>query len=146
RLVVALPEKEKLEFGTDVRPPAALRQSVELAAEDLARRGGHRLPVLPLQVGDHQGRPLQPGQPAQAGHVRPEDEVAVTGVPGAHGESLHRGHVHVHGEQVLSAPCPATSDMKNGACMRLPMSRPCMSVMTSSTVSTAPLATSAPSS
>src|SRR5690349_18270782 len=36
--------------------------------------------------------------------------------------------------------------MKKGACRRLPIRRPCMSVMTSRTVSTAPLATSAPSS
>src|ERR1700759_2962918 len=38
------------------------------------------------------------------------------------------------------------SDMKKGACRRLPISRPCMSVMTSSTVSIAPSATSLRSS
>src|ERR1700748_3155996 len=38
------------------------------------------------------------------------------------------------------------SDMKNGACSRLPISRPCMSVMTSSTVSMAPSATALRSS
>src|SRR5689334_18609328 len=38
------------------------------------------------------------------------------------------------------------SDMKKGACRRLPISRPCMSVMTSSTVSMAPSATSLRSS
>src|SRR5579862_2297970 len=41
-----------------------------------------------------------------------------------------------------SAPWPATSSRKNGACRRLPISRPCMSVMTRSTVSIAPASTS----
>ena len=66
-------------------------------------RGDHRAPVLPLQVGDDQRRPLEPGHPPQRGHVRLEDEVAVAGVPRRHLEPLHRVHVDVHGQQVVAA-------------------------------------------
>src|SRR5918992_5660472 len=43
-------------------------------------------------------------------------------------------------------PCSSESSRKNSACMRLPISRPCMSVNATTTVSIAPDSTSARSS
>ena len=143
-LVVAVAEEHELELGADVGVPPALGQAAELAAQDLARRGRRRAAVLPLEVGDDEHRPLEPRHPPQRRQVGAEHEVAVPGLPGGHGEALHRVHLHVDGEQVVAPLGPVAGHLvdEEGRVQSLPRSRPCMSVITRSTVSIAPDSTS----
>jgi hypothetical protein len=111
RRVVRLPEEEELELGADVRDEPALGQPVELAAQDLARRGRDGPPVLPLDVAYDERRPLEPRDPPEGLDVRPEHEIAVARLPRRHLEPLHRLHVDVDRQQVVAALGPVGCDL-----------------------------------
>ncbi len=81
RLLVARLEEDELELGRGGRLEPALGEAVELAAQDLARRGGDGLAVGPREVGEAQRRALEPGDRAQRVEVRLHLEVAVAAFP-----------------------------------------------------------------
>ena len=56
RVLVGVAEHHELELGARHGGEPALGQAVELAAQDLPRRGHDVAAVLPLQVGHHQHR------------------------------------------------------------------------------------------
>ena len=78
------------------------REAVELAAQDLARRGDDVGAVVPDDVGEAHRGPLLPGDQPQRAEVRAHHEVAVAALPGGHREALDRRHVDVDGEQVVA--------------------------------------------
>ena len=86
------------------------------------------------------GARLPRGAPQRV-EVEDEHHVAVAALPRGHRVAVDGVHVDVDGEQVvaaLGAVRRAPSSRKNGACSRLPCSRPCMSVKATTTVSIAP--------
>src|SRR5215211_44846 len=102
-LLVSIHEDEELELRAYPGLEVALGEALELAPEDLARRGYHRGAVLPNQVAHRERRPLLPGHDPQGREVRLEDEVPVALLPGAHGVALDCVHLDVDGEQVVAA-------------------------------------------
>jgi hypothetical protein len=101
-----------------------LGQPVDLAAQDLPRRGDD-VPVAagpiaiavavavaePLQVGEHHRRAVLPRHPVQRGQVGDHREVAVPAVPGGHLVAGDGVHVDVHREQVVAALAAAVEDL-----------------------------------
>ena len=61
-LAVGVVEHHELQFGADEGLQPALGQSVQLGAQDAARRRRHRRAVDPGQVGHHQRGARQPGK------------------------------------------------------------------------------------
>ena len=59
--------------------------------------------VMIDQVAEHQGRALEPGNPAQGVQVRLEDEIAVAEVPVGRLVARNRLVLHVDGQQVVAA-------------------------------------------
>ena len=78
----------------------------------------HRRAVQPGQVGHHQRGAGMPGDPAQRGHVRPHDEVAVAAFPGRDLVAVDGVHVHVDGEQVVAALGEAPAAPRRGRTRR----------------------------
>ena len=103
RLLVGVPVDDELQLGPGQRDQAALGQPVGLRPQDLPRRGRHRRPVQPGQVGDDHRRGLLPRHVPERAHVRYQHEVAVAALPGRHRIPVDGVHVHVHREQVVAA-------------------------------------------
>ena len=150
RLLERLAEEVELELAAHHRREAERARPLELGLEHLARRGRDRRAVVPLHVAEHERRRLEPRDPAERRHVGPDVEVAVALLPAR--------------DRVARAPGPSPSRARAGSCSppprarrpsprgrtrrgaRLPISRPCMSVNATTTVSIAPASTSARSS
>ena len=99
---------------------------------------------MPDDVAEHERRRFEPGNPAQRGQIGLQPEVAVALLPARDPVPGHGIHLHVERQQVvaaLDAVPAACSSTKNSPWRRLPMSRPCMSVNATITVSIEPSAT-----
>src|SRR4028118_2195488 len=97
RLLVGVHKDYELELCAHEGLEAALGEALELALEDLARRGHDRGSILPDEVARYHRRPLLPGHEPQSVHVRLEDEVPVAPLPGAHRVALNGVHLDVDG-------------------------------------------------
>ena len=139
-LLVGVTEHDELEFRARVRAPAALGEPRKLGAQDLSRRGGDIAAVRPGEVRHTHDRALVPRDLAQRREIRAHLEVPVPSLPGGHLVAVDRCHVDVHRQQVVTALGAVVGDdsRKCFAVSRLPCSRPCMSVIASSTVSISP--------
>lgn len=102
-LFVGVLEDDEFEFRADVGAQSALREAVELAAQDLPGRGDDGRAVAPGEVCHEQCRAGMPGHAAQAGGVGPQGEVPVAVVPGGHRVAVDGVHLGVDGEQVVAA-------------------------------------------
>src|SRR5690606_27100216 len=94
-LLVGVPEDDELQLGADLGGVSEGGEAVQLAAQDLAGRGGDRGAVGPGQVGDGHGGARVPGQAAQGVEVGEHGEVAVARLPGGHGVAVDGVHVGV---------------------------------------------------
>jgi hypothetical protein len=102
RLLERLAEEIELELAAHHRRETERGGTLELRLEHLARRGLHRRPVVPLHVAEHERRPLEPGDPAEGGQVRPDVEVAVALLPARERIAGHGVHLHLEREQVVA--------------------------------------------
>ena len=109
--------------------PAALREALELAAQDLPRRGEHVRAVLPGQVGHQQHGALVPGDRPQGVEVGLHHEVAVAALPRRHLVAGDGVHVDVDGEQVVAALGPVrdhlVEEVRGGQPLALEAAPPC---------------------
>ena len=102
-LAVGVLEHHELQLGADEGGQAALGQSVELGAQDVPRRDDHRIADCPLQIRHHQGCSGQPRNHPQSTDVGRHHHVAVAGLPTRHPVSVDGVHLHVGGEQIVTA-------------------------------------------
>ena len=105
RLLVGVPEHQELELGARVGAPAALCETRELPAQDLAWRGHHVRAVRPGDVGQAHHRALLPRHRSQRVEVGDEHHVAVATLPRGHRVALDGPHVDVDRQQVVAALC-----------------------------------------
>lgn len=101
--LVAVLEDDELQLGADLGGETVPGQALQLAAQDLARRGDHGRSVVPGQVGDEHGGTGVPRHAAQGRQVGAHGEVAVAALPGGHGVPVDGVHVRVDGEEVVAA-------------------------------------------
>ena len=101
-VLVGVAEDHELELGRAHRGQPALGEPVELAAQDLARRGDDGRAVAPLQVGHAHRRARMPRDHPQRVEVGLHLEVAVAALPRGHRVAVDRVHLHVDGEQVVA--------------------------------------------
>ena len=106
RLLERLAEEIELELAAHHRRVAERGRALELRLENLARRGLHRRPVVPLHVAEHERRRLEPRDAAKRRHVGPNVEVAVALLPARERVAGHRIHLHLEREQVVAALHP----------------------------------------
>src|SRR5207237_5193883 len=84
RRLVGVPEEEELKRRGDVDAVAPGRRALDLAPEDVARRGLDGPVVLVLEVAQDEGRLLEPGDGPEGRPVRHGVEVLVAGGPARH--------------------------------------------------------------
>ena len=95
-------EDDELELRARVADEPALGEPVELAAQDLARRGDDVGAVGPAQIGhDEDGGGVPRDRPERV-EVRRHLEVAVAALPRGHLVPRDRLHVDVDGEEVVA--------------------------------------------
>lgn len=120
-LLVGVLEDDELQLRADLGGVAEGGEPVELPAQYLAGRGGHRGAVGPGEVGgDHRGA-LVPRDAAQGVQVGIHGEVAVAGLPGGHGVAVDGVHVGVDGEQVVAALGAVVEDLVEEEAGREPL-------------------------
>jgi hypothetical protein len=102
RLGVGLLEEVELELGAEHGRVAELCGALHLALQDLAGRRSHRLAVVPEDVAEDEGCPLEPRDAPQRGEVRLQQEVAVTALPVGHLVPGDRVHLHVQRKEVVA--------------------------------------------
>ena len=102
RLLERLAEEIELELAAHHRREAERGGALELGLQDLARRGLHRRPVVPLHVAENERRRLEPRDAAEGGQVGPDVEVAVALLPARERVAGHRVHLHLEREQVVA--------------------------------------------
>ena len=78
-------------------------QAFKLPAQD--RTGGYCYRLVPgfqLRVADHEGSPIEPGQPAECAKIGRQMHVAVSEFPTGELVAGDWFHLHVHGKEVVA--------------------------------------------
>src|SRR3989442_1347700 len=84
RLRVAVLEEVELQLGAEHGQVAALERPLDLAFQDLPRRFDDGLSVLPGNVANDEGRPVEPRDPPERLDVGNEVKVTVPLLPVRH--------------------------------------------------------------
>ena len=105
-LLEGLAEEIELELAAHHGREAESGRALELGLQNLARRGLHRRPVVPLHVAENERRRLEPRDAAERRQVGPNVEVAVALLPARERIARHRVHLHLEREQVVAALHP----------------------------------------
>ena len=101
-LLVGVLEQIELELGPGLGVESQLAGAVDLTAQHLARRDGHRLALHGFDVAEDERGLLQPGQPPNRRQVGMAVHVAVARPPVGEFEPRERLVVDVHGQQVIA--------------------------------------------
>jgi hypothetical protein len=103
RLRVGLLQEVELELGAEHRHVAELACALDLPLQHLAGRGRHGSAVVPGHVAEDERGRLEPGNSPERGQIGAKTEVAVTLLPACDAVAGHRVHLHLEGEQVVTA-------------------------------------------
>ena len=140
-LGVALLVEVELELGGEHRRVAHLAGALVLGDQDLARRGDDRGAVVVDDVAEDQRRAVEPRDRAAASTCRARSRSRRSPSPSWPSRSPGTGPSPCRaraGSCSPRSPCSITSSRKYSPTIRLPNSRPCMSVKAVTTVSIVP--------